>query len=149
MMQEDRENHTPVAEPATDPEPAMDAAPRTEPAPEPEAGDAAAQQVAAVPAPDCSTDLDAPLEAKDIDFDVDFDDSDLGPSLADQRRPAALLHRPLQARESVLSAGRHPWQAPARSPVPLRECGFQDLPASFYCIHADNCRLKLTAQILA
>ena len=84
MMQEDPENHTPVAEPVTEPEPAMDVAPRTEPAPEPEAGDAAAQQAAAAPAPDFSTDLDAPLEAKDIDFDVDFDDSDLGPSLADQ-----------------------------------------------------------------
>ena len=83
-MQEDPENHTPVAEPATELEPAMDAAPRTEPAPEPEAGDAGAQQAAAAPAPDFSTDLDAPLEAKDIDFDVDFDDSDLGPSLADQ-----------------------------------------------------------------
>ena len=83
-MQEDPENHTPVAEPATEPEPAMDAAPQTEPAPEPEAGDAGAQQAAAAPAPDFSTDLDAPLEAKDIDFDVDFDDSDLGPSLADQ-----------------------------------------------------------------
>ena len=83
-MQEDPENHTPVAAPATEPEPAMDAAAPTESAPEPEAGDAAAQQATAAPAPDFSTDLDAPLEAKDIDFDVDFDDSDLGPSLADQ-----------------------------------------------------------------
>ncbi|MDA0699171.1 MAG: hypothetical protein O3B16_04945, partial [Chloroflexi bacterium] len=73
MMQEDPENHTPVAAPATEPEPAMDAAAPTESAPEPEAGDLAAQQAAAASTPDFSTDLDAPLEAKDIDFDVDFD----------------------------------------------------------------------------
>ena len=84
MMQEDPENHTPLAEAATEPEPAMDAALAPEQTPAPEAGDAVAQPAAAATAPDYGAELDAPLEAKDIDFDVDFDDSDLGPSLADQ-----------------------------------------------------------------
>lgn len=62
----------------------MDAARGPEQTPESEAGDAAPQPSAAAPAQDFSAERDSPLEAKDIDFDVDFDDSDLGPSLADQ-----------------------------------------------------------------
>lgn len=62
----------------------MDAALDPEQTPESEAGDAAPQPSAAAPAQDFSAERDSPLEAKDIDFDVDFDDSDLGPSLADQ-----------------------------------------------------------------
>ena len=82
MMQEDPETHISIAETAPEPEPALDAAPQAELEPEPGMDAAAVPHPAAVPAQDFSAELDSPLEAKDVDFDVDFDDSDLGPSLA-------------------------------------------------------------------
>lgn len=118
MMQEDAENHTPLAETVTEPEPAMDAAPGQEHTLESEAGDAAAQPVAATPAQDFSAERDSPLEAKDVDFDVDFDDSDLGPSLADQLAAVTrnLPALPLVTEELPVDAEHDDESAPAIEP---------------------------------
>lgn len=118
MMQEDPENHTPLAETATEPEPAVDAAPGQEHTLESEAGDAAAQPVAATPAQDFSAERDSPLEAKDVDFDVDFDDSDLGPSLADQLAAVTrnLPALPLVSEELPVDAEHDDESAPAIEP---------------------------------
>lgn len=118
MMQEDAENHTPLAETVTEPEPAMDAAPGQEHTLESEAGDAAAQPVAATPAQDFSAERDSPLEAKDVDFDVDFDDSDLGPSLADQLAAVTrnLPALPLVSEELPVDAEHDDESAPAIEP---------------------------------
>lgn len=117
-MQEDAENHTPLAETVTEPEPAMDAAPGQEHTLESEAGDAAAQPVAATPAQDFSAERDSPLEAKDVDFDVDFDDSDLGPSLADQLAAVTrnLPALPLVTEELPVDAEHDDESAPAIEP---------------------------------
>lgn len=114
-MQENPENHSPLAEAATEPEPVMDAALAPEQTTAPEAGDAAAQQAPAAPAQDYSAELDAPLEAKDIDFDVDFDDSDLGPSLADQLAAVTrnLPELPLVSPELVVDAEQDDELTPA------------------------------------
>lgn len=117
-MQEDPENHTPLAETATEPEPGMDAASGQEHTLESEAGDAAAQPVAATPAQDFSAERDSPLEAKDVDFDVDFDDSDLGPSLADQLAAVTrnLPALPLVSEELPVDAEHDDESAPAIEP---------------------------------
>ncbi|RLT47573.1 MAG: transcription termination/antitermination protein NusG [Chloroflexi bacterium] len=79
---------------------------------------AAVPQPAAVPAQDFSAELDSPLEAKDVDFDVDFDDSDLGPSLAEQLAAVTrnLPALPLVPEEPPVDAEHDDELAPAIEP---------------------------------
>ena len=118
MMQEDPETHISIAETAPEPEPALDAAPQAELELEPGMDAAAVPQPAAVRVQDFSAELDSPLEAKDVDFDVDFDDSDLGPSLAEQLAAVTrnLPALPLVPEEPPVDAEHDDELAPAIEP---------------------------------